>query len=355
MRAKRTRVFMALIVVLALAAIPWAMSAWRRHQNILACRKVYAELVVQRPNFTLPGTLAADGSDDDRFSVPELVRTIERQLEEPFVINRACRDPQVRDVLGNGKVSADSLAELIHTSADAGKNSAFVRVWIEGDLDPKDAAQLTNAVVDACVTGFVDDWDKDRKEELAQFKVAREREGAQRAELKDQIQALTRRTESARRASQSHAIRSQQALVEKLDELLIDFKSQRILLLADQSASDDEAGQSTGAVRTSLVKGPSADTADPPDDESAHNSSFKRRLAKLDRKIEFFKRSIEELELEPNGLSAFERDQAELRDELKSSDARMKSLEDAIRLRELKLEYEHPPVRRHLDAMAPST
>jgi hypothetical protein len=145
-------------------------------------------------------------------------------------------------------------------------------------------------------------------------------------------------------------------LVSKLDEMLADLMGQRVLLLADQASTDDEAWLSLEKVATGTSEetraseGTSAQASD-----SASATAFKRRLAKLDRKIEFVRRSIDEHDVVPSSMAMLEADREPLHEELAAVSARVKSLDDAIWACAWKLEHMPVRVAMHLQAEAPKS
>jgi hypothetical protein len=319
---------------------------------VLACRKLFAEVRIEQPTLKLPASLARAESELPERSVADLARAIERDVSGPFVVNRALRDVADVRFANQRVVTADDVTEMIRTSAEVHETWAAVRIWLEGDVRPEDAANVVNALARATVSGYVDERAKSQKELLASLKMLQSRETSKLSELKDKLHVLNRRIQSGTLEQSRPAMRSRELLVSKLDEALADLMGQRVLLLAEQSA-DEEAGLSvvkTTAVSTEETQ--AAEKAIPPIAETTPGSAFKRRLAKMDRKIEFLKRSIEELHVAPSPLAALEADREELQEEVAVVSARVKSLDDAIWSCAVRLEHTPSVVALHLLADA---
>lgn len=341
MRATRMRVVCGFLLLIALAVSTlWVLAKYERHQKLLVDRRLYAELYVEHPPLALPREIAAADTRRMEPSVTDLARSIERRISNPFVANRALRDVPIKRTSDEKRIDVDEITAMIRTTVEVHESWATVRVWLEGDLRPADAASVANALARAAATGHADEWLDANRKMSSDLKAAFAKEVAKRAALLDQIQAMNRRIQAGNSAARNRKVKSRELLVSKLDETLADLMGQRVLLLADQSAADNEAWASfeKGAT-TSAEETQAEEKTGHPSSESALTGAFKRRLEKLDRKIEFIKRSLEELDVESTSMTTLETDLGQLQEELGGVSARAKSLDDAIWLCEWKLEH----------------
>lgn len=353
-----------------------------------------------------------------RLENPETFRmSMMQRVKEPFVLNRALREPNVANCLTLQLQEFKDiwLQKALEVKAVGAMN---IRVSLSGDR-PSDLPLIVNAVLNAFIAGEVDEYDKDRKARLAEVKSVYAKDSARRAELKDQVQALNRRIQTGnatdnqlQRQLRNDIFVQLRREFGELRMVVIQKKAQLASLQGESPETvvgnldipteviDAELAKDRGyaelAVATARQKSLVAQYEKVTRPENDQRKAAEEKLKSLEDQLQSrrdaqlpavrkkllewvstgstapssadqlraeiaslafqeaeYERQLKENELESSTVGSLMLDQQELMQELADMDLDVKALEADIRKRELELEYDKPPIRKYVDAEVP--